>query len=218
MKREIVSIAFVLMLFVSMLFSSLPLVSAAYTVEYPYMPPDLMGDVNYDGFVLIDDVSLVSLHFGAEPGNPDWDPIYDVNGDNFVGVDDITTVVKHFGDEEPPPVAYFTTFEFTVPEDGDNEVWYYILARVYVPQELSGENFYFVATADDGVQNVKLDGVSKAGSGSAVNIDLGSLNSGYHLLEFEFVEITAAGGLNFHVATTAEEYAWLTRFRIYVPN
>lgn len=54
--------------------------------------------------------------------------------------------------------------------------------------------------------------------GSSVNINLGSLNSGYHLLEFEFVEIVGSGSLNFHVATASGQPAWLSRFRIYVPN
>ncbi len=116
------------------------------------------------------------------------------------------------------PIAYSTTFEFTVPNDGDNEVWYYVLVKVYVHQGLSGQNFYFVASANERVQNVKLNAYSKAGSGSSVNIDLGSLNSGYHLLEFEFVEIIGSGSLNFHVARASGQHAWLARFRIYVPN
>jgi hypothetical protein len=59
---------------------------------------------------------------------------------------------------------------------------------------------------------------SKVGSGSSVNIDLGTLSGGYHLLEFEFVEVSGSGWLNFHVATATGNYAWLVRFRIYVPN
>jgi len=121
-----------------------------------------------------------------------------------------------------PPIAYSTTFDFTVPAytggDVGKEVWYYILARLYVPPELSGQNFYFVATADYSVQNVKINGYLKAGSGSSVNIDLGKLGGGYHLLEFEFVDVSGGGSLNFHVATGASQYAWLSRFRIYVPN
>jgi len=120
------------------------------------------------------------------------------------------------------PVAYSTTFEFTVPlyigDDVDKTVHYYVLARVYVPSDLAGENFYFVATADASVQNVKMDNVARAGSGSSVNIDLETLSGGYHLLEFELVEVGGIGWVNFHVATASEEYAWLTRFRIYVPN
>jgi hypothetical protein len=75
-----------------------------------------------------------------------------------------------------------------------------------------------VATADYIVRNVKIDGYSKTGSGGSVNIDLGKLGEGYHLLEFEYVDISGGGSLSFHVATAASQYAWLSRFRIYVPN
>jgi len=74
-----------------------------------------------------------------------------------------------------------------------------------------------MATADYSVQNVKVNGYLKAGSGSPVNIDLGKLGSGYHLLEFEFVDISGSGWLDFHVAS-GSNYAWLSRFRVYVPN
>jgi hypothetical protein len=121
-----------------------------------------------------------------------------------------------------PPIAYSTTFDFTVPAytggDVGKEVWYYILARLYVPSGLSGQSFYFVATADYCVQNVKMNGYSKTGSGSSVNIDLGKLGGGYHLLEFEFVDVSGGGSLSFHVATATSQYAWLSRFRTYVPN
>jgi len=58
---------------------------------------------------------------------------------------------------------------------------------------LSGRNFCFVATADYRVQNIKVNGYLKAGSGSSVNIDLGILSGGYHLLEFEFVDVSGGG-------------------------
>jgi hypothetical protein len=32
-----------------------------------------------------------------------------------------------------------TTYEFTVPSNGDNNVWYYALARFYVPPTLAGQ-------------------------------------------------------------------------------
>ncbi|MDH5732720.1 MAG: hypothetical protein OEY88_02900 [Candidatus Bathyarchaeota archaeon] len=186
------------------------------------MPPDLYCDVNCDGGVRVDDVLRVALAFGSNEGDPDWDPACDVTEDGKVRVDDILEVSGHFGDTESPsyPIAYSTTLEFTVPDDGGEEVWYYVLARVYVPEDLSNETFYFVASAsaNDGVQDVMLDETSNPGSGSPVNIDLGSLGKGYHLLEFVFVEVADAGSLSFHVATAAEEYAWLARFRIYIPD
>ena len=51
MKNEIEVLALAMMIFVSLIFSCLPLVSAAYTVENPYMPPEIKGDFNCDGHV-----------------------------------------------------------------------------------------------------------------------------------------------------------------------
>lgn len=120
------------------------------------------------------------------------------------------------------PIAYSTEFWFTVPSavsnDTGKEVWYYVLARVYVPSNLSQQNFFFIADASERVQNVKMDSSLKAGSGGSVNIDLGSLYWGYHYLGFEFVDISGSGSLNFHIATASGQYAWLVRFRICVPN
>lgn len=220
--ETIKTLSLVTTLFLSMYISSVPLAFAACTIDDfdKYMPPDLYGDINYDGKIDLQDVYTCALAFATFPGDQRWNRWADINSDGTVDLYDYYWICKNYGKEENPetPIAYSTTFEFTVPEDGDEEVWYYILARIYVPPELSGQNFYFVATADDSVQNIKLDAQLKAGSGSSVNIDLGSLSSGYHLLEFEFVETTAAGLLNFHVATTAEEYAWLIRFRICIPD
>jgi hypothetical protein len=323
MRNEIVALALAVMIFVSTVFSCLPLVSAAYTVEEHYMPPDsddldaicamktltsgyfykpnmaldlvkiellfdnsnLVGDqtggtspyaniTNYpDGTVDMRDLWFVSVKFGRDEGHPEFDYMADIVPDRTIDMLDKWYVSKNYGkygtyitdltgvtvlfntgeQKSPdsdgfvtipqsatnftvkrngtpigamvifygprePPIAYSTTFDFTVPDDGNNEVWYYVLARVYVPEALSGQNFYFVATADDRVQNVKLNAYSKAGSGSSVNINLGILAKGYHLLEFEFVEIIGSGSLNFHVATANGDYAWLSRFRTYVPN
>jgi len=123
-----------------------------------------------------------------------------------------------------PPVAYSTTFEFDVPRamtsDAGKTVRYYVMTRVYVPNP-SGQEFYLmpiVANANESVQNVKLDGISKAGSGSS--FDLGMI-SGYHLLEFEFVDVcdlSSGGSLDFQVTTQNGINAWLARFRFYVPN
>jgi len=59
----------------------------------------LLGDVNGDGKVRIDDVLMVVLKFGTNEGDPDWDPNCDVNGDGKVRVDDILIVVSQFGEE-----------------------------------------------------------------------------------------------------------------------
>jgi len=196
------------------------------TVDHPYMPPEILGDINCDGMVnYTDEVLFVDAYIAYWTPGGECDPRCDFDKDGDIDYDDICAFVTAYivfwnngGIPEAPPVAYSTTFEFTVPDDGGYEVWYYVLARVYVPPGLSGQGFSFVASADDRVQSVKLDGVSKAGSGSSININWGTLNNGYHLLEFEFVEVAAAGSLNFHVATAGGDHAWLPRFRIYVPN
>ena len=73
------------------------------TDGYPLMIPwgSLLGDVNGDGYVGIDDIYLVASHFGREAGDPEYNRVYDLNGDGYVGVDDIFTVAKHFGEEDP---------------------------------------------------------------------------------------------------------------------
>ncbi len=60
------------------------------------------GDVNGDGYVGIDDIFEIAVHFGQEPWQRDWNPRYDINGDNYVGVDDIFTAAIHFGEQENP--------------------------------------------------------------------------------------------------------------------
>lgn len=86
-----------------------------YTVEYPYMPPDLEGDVNNDGKVDMKDIFAINLAFGSRPGYPDWDPRADLNNDGVVDMKDIFIVILNFGEVEADPIAYSTTFEFTVP-------------------------------------------------------------------------------------------------------
>lgn len=59
----------------------------------------LIGDVNGDGKVRVDDVLAVALAFGSNKGDPDWDPRYDLNNDDKVRVDDVLIVAQAFGKE-----------------------------------------------------------------------------------------------------------------------
>jgi hypothetical protein len=61
----------------------------------------LVGDVNADGYVGIDDIFTIASHFGAEQGTPQYDPNLDINNDGYIGVDDIFTAAQHFGQEDP---------------------------------------------------------------------------------------------------------------------
>jgi parallel beta-helix repeat protein len=59
----------------------------------------LIGDVTGDGYVGIDDLFTVALHFGSEIGQPKYDRVCDVNFDGYVGIDDLFLVAGHFGEE-----------------------------------------------------------------------------------------------------------------------
>jgi hypothetical protein len=212
--------SFLAVILILMFFSSLSWVSATYTVQYPYMPPDLKGDANNDGFVDVFDATIVANAIGSVLGDPNWDPRADLNCDSIVDVFDAVIISQNAGHSEGAPIAYSTRFHFTVPNDGNLSVCYYVLARVYFPFDDSMHNLHFYATTTttgDLVQHVKLDGSSKTGSGSSVNINLGNKYGGYHLLEFEFIESTGDGSLSFYVLRDGQ-YAWLSRFRVYVPN
>ena len=78
-------------------------IDANNTDNYPFMIPygSLLGDVNGDGYVGIDDVFLVASHFSKELGDPEYSRVYDLNGDGYVGIDDIFTAAQHFGEENP---------------------------------------------------------------------------------------------------------------------
>lgn len=57
----------------------------------------LLGDVNGDGKVRVDDVLAVAFAFGSEEGDPHWDPRCDLNGDHKVRVDDVLLAASNFG-------------------------------------------------------------------------------------------------------------------------
>jgi len=71
--------------------------------NHPLMIPwgSLLGDVNGDGYVGIDDIFLVASRFSKELGDPEYSRVYDLNGDGYVGIDDIFTAAQHFGEENP---------------------------------------------------------------------------------------------------------------------
>lgn len=58
----------------------------------------LIGDINGDGKVDIQDLVLVIRHYGSYPEHPDWNPDADVNGDGLVDIQDLVLVIKHYGE------------------------------------------------------------------------------------------------------------------------
>jgi hypothetical protein len=57
----------------------------------------LLGDLNGDGKIDLDDVLTVSLAFGSYPGHPNWNPNADINRDNKIDLADVLTVAINFG-------------------------------------------------------------------------------------------------------------------------
>lgn len=224
-KDEILALVLAAVILVSILFSSLPLVHADYTVSHASFPPDLPGDLDYNGIVNMGDVVIVLDAFGSYPGKPNWNAGADVDDSGRIDMYDVSSVLSDYGrsyNTSPTPVAYSTSFEFKVPDDGNNIVWYYVLVRIYVPQTAV---YNFIEDyVDDWVLNVKIDNQLKYGGSTSDptctcrSVSLGSLSQGYHLVEFNFVEQNASGGVMFHVATANGDYAWLDRFRVCVPN
>jgi hypothetical protein len=57
----------------------------------------LLGDVNGDGKVDIQDVARASAAFGSYPGHPRWNPNADINKDGHINVFDMAVICSNFG-------------------------------------------------------------------------------------------------------------------------
>lgn len=55
-------------------------------------------DLNFDGKIDIDDLTIVALAFGSFPGHPRWNPSADVNKDGIVDITDLVLVATRFGE------------------------------------------------------------------------------------------------------------------------
>jgi len=62
-----------------------------------YWSNPLLGDLNFDRKVDMQDIYMVARHFGSYPGHPRWNPGADLNTDSKVDMKDIWTVAKNFG-------------------------------------------------------------------------------------------------------------------------
>jgi ABC-type transport system substrate-binding protein/outer membrane protein assembly factor BamB len=61
----------------------------------------IVGDINADGIVDIEDIYLIALAYGTMPGQPGYKPNLDVNGDKIVDIEDIYTTALHYGEMDP---------------------------------------------------------------------------------------------------------------------
>jgi hypothetical protein len=73
-------------------------VTGSVTVE---VIADKPGDLNGDLVVNVDDLVLVTSHYGREEGQAGWVPEADANGDGIVSVLDLNAVTANFGKTYP---------------------------------------------------------------------------------------------------------------------
>jgi len=71
--------------------------------RYPLMGrwPPLLGDLNFDEIVDIEDMYFAGCAFGSKPGHPRWSPIADVNKDEIIDISDIYLIALNFGKARP---------------------------------------------------------------------------------------------------------------------
>lgn len=63
--------------------------------HYTFVP--LRGDINGDGKVDILDIVLITLVFGSEQGDPNWDPRADLKVDNVIDIFDVVLAATNYG-------------------------------------------------------------------------------------------------------------------------
>jgi hypothetical protein len=61
----------------------------------------LVGDVNGDYKINVEDVSMAAVAFGSKPGNPRWNSKADINNDGKVTIEDVALIAKNFGRHSP---------------------------------------------------------------------------------------------------------------------
>jgi parallel beta-helix repeat protein len=84
-------------------------IDANNTDNYPLMS-NLLGDVNGDGYVGIDDIFQIALLYGKEEGDLGYLRVCDLNRDGYIGIDDIFTASQHFGEESPWIISHLFLF------------------------------------------------------------------------------------------------------------
>jgi len=61
----------------------------------------IVGDINADGIVDIEDIYSIALAYGSMPGQPGYKPNLDINGDSIIDIEDIYTAALHYGETGP---------------------------------------------------------------------------------------------------------------------
>jgi hypothetical protein len=57
----------------------------------------ILGDINADGTVSVEDLTRLNLALGAALGNPNWDQECDINENNIIDVKDLYILGSNYG-------------------------------------------------------------------------------------------------------------------------
>lgn len=71
--------------------------ASVYTLEISIKEKPLLGDINLDGRVNIEDITMVAIVFGSIEGEPRWNEKCDLNEDKIINILDLTVVAKEYG-------------------------------------------------------------------------------------------------------------------------
>jgi len=64
--------------------------------------PSLVGDLNGDGKVSLQDLALMAQAYGSKPGDPNWNPLADIAPPyGVIGLTDLVTLATHYGQQSP---------------------------------------------------------------------------------------------------------------------
>jgi len=61
----------------------------------------IIGDLNADGIVDIEDIYLIALAYGSKLGQPSYKPNLDINSDAIIDIEDIYITALHYGEKDP---------------------------------------------------------------------------------------------------------------------
>ena len=61
----------------------------------------LVGDINADGIVDIEDIYSIALAYGTIPSQSEYKPNLDINDDGIIDIEDLYTAALHYGETDP---------------------------------------------------------------------------------------------------------------------